>query len=269
MLRKPMVGLYLCLVLFLASGLVASCGGAGGGGSSSPSGGPGGGTPTADITPPTVLSTSPTSGGTSVSILTALTATFSEAMDASTISAATFTVSPVTAGTVTIDTANRTAIFRPTYNFFSSTVYTATVTSGVKDAAGNTMTADKTWSFTTQAAPNGRPFIASISLAGGATLANGATNVGRYQHIEFHFNEPIDCLSYTITSSPGVNTSGSAVCGGGMIPSVSYGPGSLDWTYYSWAPNTTYTLTISGAKNLAGNTMIQESFSFTTGTNFI
>jgi hypothetical protein len=33
MLRKPVVGLYLCLVLFLALGLVASCGGGGGGSS--------------------------------------------------------------------------------------------------------------------------------------------------------------------------------------------------------------------------------------------
>jgi hypothetical protein len=255
MLRKIMNGSYALLVLFFAAGLVMSCGGGGGGGST------GNNTPSVDTTPPTVLSTSPSSGGSSVSILTALTATFSEAMDASTISAATFTVSPVTAGTVTIDTANRTAIFRPTYNFFSSTVYTATVTSGVKDAAGNTMTADKTWSFTTQTPPTANPFVASTSPA------NNTTNVGRYQYFTFYFNELINCTSFTFTITTSPALVGSAIVGCGTA-SVSYGPGSLDMTHYSWVPNTPYTITISGVKDLANNTMTPASFNFTTGTGF-
>jgi len=114
---------------------------------------PGGGGGGADTTPPAVLSTSPVNSATLVALNDVITATFSEDMDAATIVAANFTVTegvnPV-AGAVTYDAPTKTAMFAPTYVLVgSSTVYTVTVTTGVKDTAGNALLADKVWSFTT------------------------------------------------------------------------------------------------------------------------
>lgn len=111
----------------------------------------GGGTPP-DTTGPTVTSRSPSSGATVAATLAAVTATFSEPVDALTVTGSTFTVAGV-AGTVSYDAGTRTATFTPASPLAANTTYTATVTTGVKDAAGNAMAADDTWSFTTAATP--------------------------------------------------------------------------------------------------------------------
>jgi hypothetical protein len=104
---------------------------------------------TPDTTPAKVNSTSPANTAISVAVNSAITATFSRAMDPSTITNATFTLTqgttPVT-GTATY--AGVTATFKPTANLAASTVYTATLTTGVKDLDGNALTANYSWSFT-------------------------------------------------------------------------------------------------------------------------
>ena len=108
----------------------------------------------ADTTPPTVTSTNPSSGATGVAVTSSVTGTFSEAVQSSTVSTTTFTLKAGTTsipGTVTMN--GNTATFDPTSSLAASTSYTATITTGVKDTAGNAMTSAKTWSFTTAAAP--------------------------------------------------------------------------------------------------------------------
>ena len=82
-------------------------------------------------------------------------ATFSEAMDPLTITTDTFKVTgpgplfaPVT-GTVTYDLITNIATFVQDSNFAANTTFTATITTGVKDLAGNELATDYTWSFTT------------------------------------------------------------------------------------------------------------------------
>jgi predicted MPP superfamily phosphohydrolase len=113
-------------------------------------------TPT-DTTPPTVTSTVPTSAVTGVAVDTLVTGTFSEPVQGSTVSTSTFTLK---AGTTSVNggvTMNgNIATFDPSSSLVASTSYTANIkggSSGVKDTAGNFMTADKTWSFTTASAP--------------------------------------------------------------------------------------------------------------------
>ncbi len=130
--------LLLCLT---AAPVFTACGGGDGGGSS-----------TADTTAPTVSSTNPAISATAVAVNTAITATFSETMTASTISSATFTLNNGVTGTVIY--SGTTATFTPSSNLFYSTKYTATITTGVKDAAGNAMAAPYTWTFTTPAGAN-------------------------------------------------------------------------------------------------------------------
>jgi len=99
-----------------------------------------------DTTPPSVILTSPVSNAVGVAVNAVITAMFSEALDPSTINTSTFTVNGVT-GTVTY--SGTTATFTPSGSLNENTTYTATLTTGVRDNAGNAMAADCVWSFTT------------------------------------------------------------------------------------------------------------------------
>jgi hypothetical protein len=113
-----------------------------------------------DTTNPTVSGVAPTDGATEVEVNDNAVANFSEAMDPSTITGATFTLikpdgTPVAAA-VGYDPATRRATLNPDdIALESRTTYTATLkggNAGVKDLAGNALAADVTWSFTTTAA---------------------------------------------------------------------------------------------------------------------
>jgi hypothetical protein len=104
-----------------------------------------------DTTSPTVSSTNPAGNQTGVAVNTAVTATFSEAMAGASLTTATFNLAngsgvPVT-GTVTPFGA--TATFAPAANLANGTTYTATITTGAKDLAGNALAQSRVWSFTT------------------------------------------------------------------------------------------------------------------------
>ncbi|MBI5489306.1 MAG: Ig-like domain-containing protein [Deltaproteobacteria bacterium] len=104
-----------------------------------------------DTTPPAIVSTVPADAA-AVSLTTTISATFSEAMDAATINSGTFRLRAGTidvAGAVTLDAATNTAVFAPADLLYGGVEYTATVTAGVADTAGNHLAADYPWSFTT------------------------------------------------------------------------------------------------------------------------
>jgi hypothetical protein len=141
----------------------------------------------ADATPPTVTVVSPTDGSTLVCLSKAISATFSEAMDASTISTTSFTVSdagvPVP-GTVSYDAPSQVATFVPTAaaGFAASRSFTVTIlggSGGVKDLAGNALATNRVASFGTgtQAClgPVALGTAASFGAFGGGA---GVTNQG-------------------------------------------------------------------------------------------
>lgn len=104
---------------------------------------------------PEVQSTSPTNAATGVSINGTVTATFVSAVDSTSITATTFTVSAGgsdIAGTVTYDVPNKIAIFTPSLNLVNSTEYTATLTTGVMTLDNLPMSQANVWTFTTAAA---------------------------------------------------------------------------------------------------------------------
>ena len=109
-----------------------------------------------DTTPPTVTSTDPTNSATNVAISKVITAAFSEPVQSTSVSTSTFILkagSTTITGTVGLN--GNTASFTPSSKLTASTTYTATIkggTAGVKDTAGNAMTSDFSWSFTTAAA---------------------------------------------------------------------------------------------------------------------
>jgi acid phosphatase type 7 len=120
-----------------------------------------------DTTPPTVTGIAPGNGGSDVPIVSKVEATFSKAMDANTISGSTFTLTKpdgpdadtnpdAVSGTVAYASTSKKATLSPSANLDYSTTYTATVkggANGVKDSAGNPLSADEVWTFTTAAPP--------------------------------------------------------------------------------------------------------------------
>ena len=110
---------------------------------------------THDTTPPTVSSVTPTPGATGVPQGTTVTAQFSEAMNAATISGTTVRLTDptntVVPATVAYDAASQRATLTPNAPLSSGTAYSATVkggTGGVTDLAGNALASDYSWSFT-------------------------------------------------------------------------------------------------------------------------
>lgn len=105
-----------------------------------------------DTTAPTVNSVSPASGAKGVSPKANVTATFSEAMQANTLNKNTVKLvekgatKPVTAA-VTYDADARKVTLNPASNLDSGATYTATITTGATDAAGNALSSNKAWSF--------------------------------------------------------------------------------------------------------------------------
>jgi len=125
-----------------------------------------------DTTPPTVMKEFPINAASGVAVNSTVNATFSEAMDPSTISSATFTVaqsgvSGTLPGAYSYDTATNIATFTPTSNLSPSTTYIADITVGATDLAGNPLSLTVVppvtlpWNFTT-----------------GNGLALGAVNLG-------------------------------------------------------------------------------------------
>lgn len=111
---------------------------------------------TADTTPPTVISNTPSNSSTGVAISTTVQATFSEAMNSSTINSSTFQLrdpsNTVVPANVTYDATTKTATLTPNAALTANITYTATVAggnSGVKDLAGNALANNLVWTFTT------------------------------------------------------------------------------------------------------------------------
>ena len=109
------------------------------------------GAATGDTTPPTVVAKSPTAGATGVSATTDVIATFSEAVK--NVTGTTFKLkntatSVLVPATVSLDATNTLARLRPDAPLLPGIKYTAVLTAGVQDRAGNALTATS-WSFTT------------------------------------------------------------------------------------------------------------------------
>lgn len=104
----------------------------------------------ADILLPMVNATDPLNNATSIARNKIVTSTFNETMDQATINNETFTLkqgSSSVAGTISY--SGMTATFTPVNILAASTTYTATITKGAKDLAGNALAADVVWEFTT------------------------------------------------------------------------------------------------------------------------
>jgi hypothetical protein len=140
-------GLFSALVL---SSVLAACGGS---------------KPNPDA--PTVNSTIPSSSGSGVALNVTIAATFSAAMDPSTITASTFTVQQgVAAVSGTVAYSGSTATFTPSSNLGPGSGFTATISTGARDLAGNALAANYSWSFATGTTTSRGPAAVGLGTAG-------------------------------------------------------------------------------------------------------
>lgn len=209
-----------------------------------------------DTTPPTVLSTNPPNFSTTVPVYSSVLVTFSEAIDPTSVTAASFTLMDGTTpvlGTVTYSSG--TATFTPAVSLSPSTVYTAKITTGVKDLAGNALGSNYSWQFRTSAPDTTPPTVTSTSPV------NSATAVAIDSAVTATFSEPVDPA--TITTAEFTLMNGTTPVSG----TVTYSGATATFTpSASLATNTLYTAMITtGVKDLAGNAMsVNYSWSFQT-----
>ena len=136
-------------------------------------------TASTDKTPPTVTSTSPASGATGVVITSPVKATFSEPVQSwssSTIFSVKNGAGTSFSGTIALSTDKKTVTFSHSSPFAPSTSYTVTITTGVKDSAGNAMTSTKTWSFTTAASSAAYTTPPSVKITSPANNSPATSN---------------------------------------------------------------------------------------------
>ena len=154
-------------------------------------------TTAADTTPPTVTSVTPANGATNVAPSTRVTATFSEGMNATPITAATVLLrdpsAATVAATVAYTAATRTVMLTPTAALTNATTYTATVlsgASGVTDTSGNLLATDYVWTFTT-GVDTTPPTVTSV------TPLSAATGVAVTSPVMATFNEAMTAATMT------------------------------------------------------------------------
>ncbi|CAB3764458.1 hypothetical protein LMG29739_04361 [Paraburkholderia solisilvae] len=224
----------------------------------------------AEVTPPTVSLTVPAAGAANTPLNTRIAATFSEDMDPSTISTASFTLTDASgaqvAGTVSYAAGARSAIFTPTTPALlnAGTAYNATITNAAKDLSGNALSANFTWTFNTgSSADTTPPSIVSTNPA------NAAGGVCTNKSVNVTFSEAMDPSTITAATFTVAASSASAT----LLPgTVAYDVPSRVATFTPLSPlaaNTSYTATITpGVKDLAGNALPSASVTtFTTNSS--
>jgi hypothetical protein len=136
-----------------------------------------------DVIRPSVVTVNPVDVATNVATNSPVVATFDEAINPLSITSTQFTVSAAgvnIAGAVSLSPLGKIATFQPTAALQVDTLYTATVTNLAADLAGNTLLANKVWTFRTAALATVAPAINLITAAPFGTFGGtaGMTNQG-------------------------------------------------------------------------------------------
>jgi alpha-tubulin suppressor-like RCC1 family protein len=161
---------------FLAFSLAAALSACGGGDDTPP-----------DTTGPativfSVASTNPLNGVNSVAIGSTVSVLFTKAVDTTTLTADSFTVTGPTGtvtGTIAYDDASNTAVFTPNAPFTKIALYSATVTTAVKDTSGSELVSACTLSFITGPLAAGKENHSMVLKSDGTIHAWGLNDYGQ------------------------------------------------------------------------------------------
>jgi hypothetical protein len=218
-----------------------------------------------DTVKPTVIFTNPADLAPSVPTNQKITATFSEALDSTTITDSTFTVTgpgaTQVAGTVTYSIIGASATFTPASPLATGELFTATINTGVTDLAGNPLAAAFTWTFTSGSGPDlTAPTITSTNPVDGGPAV--PPNAG----INATFSKAMDpstlkSSNFTLTG-PGPTSVTGKITYDATNRIVTFTPTS------ALATGATFIAAIAtGARDLEGNAIVANfTWSFTTGS---
>jgi hypothetical protein len=233
------------------------------------------------ITPvPTVTTTypkdsSPGVPAVNVPINSALSATFSEAMTPGTINSGTFLLVATTSGTavngvVTYTAAGSTATFAPIGGLAYNTNYTATITEGAEDPAGQTLANPYVWTFTTGSPSTSPPtVISTIPVTPDPTsdpVVPEDVTVPLKQVVSATFSEAMDPATI-IAANFTLTVEGSTTALHGSLSYAAVGDSLVFVPTAPLLPSTTYTATITtGVTDLAGQPLASNyTWNFMTG----
>jgi hypothetical protein len=209
---------------------------------------------------PTVLSTTPARGALNAPLAQVITATFSKAMNLTTITSSTFTLTApggvAVLGAVT--SAGTTSSFTPTLPLALGTLYTATITTGVQDTLGHALLANMVWTFTTGTIPT----VASTNPA------TNAITIPLNQKVAATFNQAMNPATLTAAGTFTVAIAGGGLAVPGTVTYVAAANTVLFTPTANLAASTHYTGTITtAAQSASGNLLASYVWSFTTGTS--
>lgn len=214
-----------------------------------------------DTEPPQVVSTQPPQDGKDVSLYEPVTVIFNESMSSASINSSTFLLfdannNPVTG---TVEPADNSATFSHLAPLSENSLYTAVITTGVLDAAGNAMVNEYRWSFTTTIPDTTAPTVSAVSPISGATgvAVDGAISV--------MFDEGIDPATVNTSTFLLKDSSGSPI-DGNIFKNVNSSLNYDLWPSFNLGLEETYTAAITtGVTDYSGNPLSQTySWSFTT-----
>jgi large repetitive protein len=199
-----------------------------------------------DLKVPEVAEITPADGAMNVPVETDVTATFSEDMDQASVEG-NFELaeqgSAAVVATVSYDPSTKKATLTPDVDLKASTSYTATLTTDVRDKAGNPLASAKCWSFTTsEPADTTAPTVTIDSKP--AAITNNAN-----PSFSYSADEPNSTFECSLSS--GTNPDAFTPCSSPK----NYGP----------LANGTYTFKVKAA-DAAGNGGEAASYSFTVDT---
>lgn len=145
---------------------------------------------------PEVKSKSPSSNAINIALNKVVSVNFSEKMDSSTINTTTFTLKQgnTTIGGV-VGYSGLTATFTPALALTQNSVYTATVSTGIKNMSGTALVSNVSWIFSTSSSVAGLSAVNLGTCANYVILAKTAIN-----------NSPTSAITGDIAISPAATT---------------------------------------------------------------
>jgi Domain of unknown function (DUF4082)/Bacterial Ig-like domain len=209
-------------------------------------------------TDPSVVSTSPHDAGANVAVTASVAAAFKGGMDASSITASTFTLTdsgglPVSAA-VSYNATSKTGTLTPAIPLASGTTYTARLDQSIKNLSGRGLPYVYTWSFTTAGCP--------CALFSNLAQPSNQSASGSYElGVKIRVDQPLTLRS--IRFYKGVGETGSHIgtvwtANGFVLASVAFSNESAaGWQQQSLAsplqlqPNTTYVVSVNANSRYA------------------
>ncbi|HEY6446118.1 MAG TPA: Ig-like domain-containing protein [Acidobacteriaceae bacterium] len=217
--------------------------------------------PGPDFTAPTILWTSVASNG-SIPMNGSITVQFSESMDASTFSSTSnfylrdMTLNTIIPATLSWSSDQSVGYLVPSSPLAAGRQYYFAVNGGT-DLAGNAVSGIGFYIYAEFTSATAAPTVAAFNPI------DGTTGLGTNTIVEAEFSAPIDpnTLSGVTLKNGGSTVPTTPVLGSGntvlqLVPATPLAPG------------TTYTMTVAGVKDPAGNVVATISNSFTTGGTF-